>query len=190
MDNIKNTMIDRQIVCRGIDNSMILSAFTHIDREDFISPRYKKYSYAEMEIPTSDGGFLLRPYFIAKIINQIVKYKPESLLVIGDGNSYTFHLLQYIYKESCFFLLEKDLFSERSRKFDVILLDSRIYPQSMIDNVKLLLNPWGKILYLLPVQFPLLNLENCSRFETYLMERLYTNTVEELFPVTISLLER
>lgn len=151
VENSKKCMVESQILFRNIQDPRIINAFTKVDREDFVSPGYKKHTYADIELPIKkEGAFMLRPYILAKIIERVVELSPFNLLIVGDVSGYTTSIFNHVFNDSsCNVISDQNFVNDKFIKFDVIFFDATFYRGAVIEETKQLLSADGKMLYML-----------------------------------------
>ncbi|MDR0552555.1 MAG: hypothetical protein LBG13_00475 [Holosporales bacterium] len=149
MNEIKIASMERQLICAGIHNPLIVNAFTIIDREDFVEPKHKVYAYADIEIPINDleNRFLLRPVLLAKIAEKILALPRNKLLIIGDYLNYTLLVFGRIFSD-CSSISEKNLDTYKKEGFDVVFFDSGFYNESILNRGQRLMSAKGMMIFL------------------------------------------
>lgn len=188
MKNVRYTMVERQLYCRGIKDSRVLDAFFGVDREDFTPSKYKQYAYVDIETPVNLlGVFMLRPYFLAKIVTKIVETNPNRLLVVGDSSHYTTAILRYIRDFECISLTEQEFLSYEKGNFDVIYFDSKIYQLSVIRQARPLLSHEGKLIYMSFPNYEPFVLQKIVWRDIEVLEKSYNSKPSKLFSWKISL---
>ena len=82
-------MIDGQIrPINGISKEVI-SAFSSINRSDFVPEDLVLRSYTEKNLELSPDRYLLRPNLIGEIINHVSPKRDESILVLPASTGYS-----------------------------------------------------------------------------------------------------
>ncbi len=81
-------MINGQLIANLITNDKILEAFNSIDREDFLTSDKKSIAYIDDHI-FFNRRFLLKPYYLAKILTFMQIDKKHKILDVGCGSGYS-----------------------------------------------------------------------------------------------------
>ena len=92
----REAMIDRTIRRRGLDDEALLAAFRAIPREEFISPDYAGYAYADAPLPIESGQTISQPYIVALTIDAAGIGPGDKVLEIGAGSGYAAALIGQI----------------------------------------------------------------------------------------------
>ena len=86
---LNNNMIDGQIrPINGISKEVI-SAFSSVNRSDFVPEDLILMSYTEKNLELSSDRYLLRPNLIGEIINHVSPKSNESILVLPASTGYS-----------------------------------------------------------------------------------------------------
>ena len=86
---LNNNMIDGQIrPINGISKEVI-SAFSSVNRSDFVPEDLILRSYTEKNLKLSSDRYLLRPNLIGEIINHVSPQSNESILVLPASTGYS-----------------------------------------------------------------------------------------------------
>ncbi|MDR1488647.1 MAG: hypothetical protein LBI26_02820 [Holosporales bacterium] len=143
-------MIEKQLVCRGIDNPLILAAFQLLDRSNFIKTKWQRCAFSDIDLPLKEKEiFMIKSYSMAKMLTKILKIKHDNILIVEDASGFTSAVFKYVFNESnCLSETINNLFTEKDTKFDVIFLDSFLYYEETIEKSKELLTKNGTIFYL------------------------------------------
>ncbi|MAJ57005.1 MAG: hypothetical protein CMI74_02895 [Candidatus Pelagibacter sp.] len=88
LKNQKNHMINGQLIPNLITNDKILVAFNSLNREDFLTPDTKSIAYIDDHIFIKKR-FLLKPYYLAKILTFMQIDKKNEILDVGCGSGYS-----------------------------------------------------------------------------------------------------
>ena len=84
----RENMIERTIRCRGLDNPKLVAAFRAVPREEFISPDFAAYAYADAPLPIESGQTISQPYIVALTIDAAGIGPGDKVLEIGAGSGY------------------------------------------------------------------------------------------------------
>ena len=92
-------MLREHLAARGINNDRILAAFTDVEREEFVPPRYRDLAYADMPLEIGEGQTISQPYTVA-FMTQLLDPQPEDkVLEIGTGSGYQAAILAKLVKK-------------------------------------------------------------------------------------------
>lgn len=84
----RETMVERQLIARGIAEPCILNAMRRVPREAFLSPDLRAWAYADAALPIEAGQTITQPFMVARML-QAARLKPEDrVLEIGTGSGY------------------------------------------------------------------------------------------------------
>ncbi len=92
-------MVEQQIRPWDVLDFDILDALQDIPREVFVSEAQKLYAYADTHLPLPNGGTMLEPKIVARMIQGLAPKKTEKALEIGTGSGYATALLATLSKE-------------------------------------------------------------------------------------------
>lgn len=82
------TMIQRQISARGINNEKLIEAFRRVPRNIFVPDNYKTEAFSDRPLPIGYGQTISQPYIVA-FMTQLCDLKGnEKVLEIGSGCGY------------------------------------------------------------------------------------------------------
>jgi periplasmic glucans biosynthesis protein, mdoG len=92
-EKARYNMVEQQIRPHDVLDLVLLSVLSEIPRENFVLPEEKKLAYAELPLHLLNGGTMLRPALVARLI-QALQLNPESkVLEIGTGSGYVTAIL-------------------------------------------------------------------------------------------------
>ncbi len=92
------TMVNKQIVNRGIIDSNVISAFKSIDRKKFVGKRFKDIAYADRPLPIGYKQTISQPYVVAFMTEKLGLTKESRVLEIGTGCGYQTAILGKLVK--------------------------------------------------------------------------------------------
>lgn len=94
--NMRNLMVDRQLIPRGINNPRVLDAMRSVPRHEFIPPENQRYSYDDCPVPIGKGQTISQPYMVA-FMAEAAKISPnDKVLEIGTGCGYSASILSHL----------------------------------------------------------------------------------------------
>ena len=85
---LREQMIERQIVARGICGPALLDAFRHVPREAFVAPEYASQAYDDHPLPIEAGQTISQPYIVALMIDAAGIGANDRVLEVGAGSGY------------------------------------------------------------------------------------------------------
>jgi protein-L-isoaspartate(D-aspartate) O-methyltransferase len=96
---LRERMVERQIAARGIRHPMILDAFRHVPREEFVSPQYVRQVYGDHPLPIEAGQTISQPYIVALMIEAAGIEPGNRVLEVGAGSGYAAAVMSQIAAE-------------------------------------------------------------------------------------------
>lgn len=82
------TMIDRDLVNRGITDQSVLAAMKKVRRDKFVPPSLRIHAYDDNPLAIGSGQTISQPYVVA-FMTEALKVKPGMrVLEIGTGSGY------------------------------------------------------------------------------------------------------
>ncbi|WP_321505318.1 protein-L-isoaspartate(D-aspartate) O-methyltransferase [uncultured Methanoregula sp.] len=97
-DDERTTMVEHQIVSRGIKNPRILSVMQEIPRHFFIPPPYDRAAYDDSPLPIGNGQTISQPYIVALMTELLDPGPDDNILEIGAGSGYQAAILGMLAK--------------------------------------------------------------------------------------------
>jgi protein-L-isoaspartate(D-aspartate) O-methyltransferase len=93
------SMVERQIVARGIHHPRVLAAMREIPRHVFIPPPYDQSAYADNPLPIGSGQTISQPFIVALMTELLYPGPEDRILEIGTGSGYQAAILAFLAKE-------------------------------------------------------------------------------------------
>lgn len=84
----RETMVERQLRCRGITEPEILDAFRAVPREAFVRSEYSHLAYCDHPLPIPAGQTISQPYIVALMIQAVAIKPDDKVLEVGSGSGY------------------------------------------------------------------------------------------------------
>ena len=174
-------MIDGQIrPINGISKEVI-SAFSSVNRSDFVPEDLILRSFTEKNLKLSSDRYLLRPNLIGEIINQVLPKSNESILVLPASTGYSSAIISHL-AETVIAVEEEDNFisiAENGMKIsginNVVIIKKKINENCLDQGPFNVIIIEGAIDYL-PHQF-LNQLENHGRLFALIKKEDVTNAM-------------
>jgi protein-L-isoaspartate(D-aspartate) O-methyltransferase len=88
-------MIEQQIRPWNVLDQDVLDLLHVVKREQFVPQAYQNLAFADVEIPLPGGESMLAPKIEARILQEILLKKHESVLLVGVGSGYLAALLAH-----------------------------------------------------------------------------------------------
>jgi len=87
-DDQRNSMVEKQIVARGVDDARVTAAMLKVPRHLFVPEPYRHLAYADSPLPIGHDQTISQPYVVA-VMTAALDLKPEDrVLEVGTGSGY------------------------------------------------------------------------------------------------------
>lgn len=86
-------MVEQQVRPWDVLDFDVLDALSAIPREAFVSEAQKPYAYADKTLPLPNGGSMLEPKIVARMVQGLNLLPADKVLEIGTGSGYATALL-------------------------------------------------------------------------------------------------
>ena len=178
---LNNHMIDGQIRSINGISKEVISAFSSVNRSDFVPEDLILRSFTEKNLKLSSDRYLLRPNLIGEIINQVLPKSNESILVLPASTGYSSAIISHL-AETVIAVEEEDNFisiAENGMKISGI--NNVVFIKKKINENCLDQGPFNAIIIegaidYLPDQF-LNQLENHGRLFALIKKEDVTNAM-------------
>ncbi len=98
-NDLRQHMIDDQLVARGLRDQGVLDAINAVPREEFVSADLVEFAYSDSPLPIEASQTISQPYIVA-LMTAALELKPEDrVLEVGTGSGYAAAILGEIAKE-------------------------------------------------------------------------------------------
>ncbi|KLT72024.1 protein-L-isoaspartate O-methyltransferase [Neisseria arctica] len=87
-------MVEQQIRPWDVLDFDILDALSEIPREAFVSESHKPYAYSDTALPLPNGGSMLEPKIVARMIQGLDLTPLDKVLEVGTGSGYATAVLR------------------------------------------------------------------------------------------------
>ena len=81
-------MVNNQLRPNRVDDPNVLDAMAEIPRERFLPKALRGVAYADEDLPLPDGGWLIEPLVLARLIQGAGVREADVVLVIGCSTGY------------------------------------------------------------------------------------------------------
>src|SRR5690606_12347520 len=93
IDFALESMIQQQLVSRGISDQAVIRAFRRVSRRAFVPDYLQHQAYADEVLPIGCGQTLTSPYVIALMLQQLRLSGDTRVLEVGTGSGFQTALL-------------------------------------------------------------------------------------------------
>jgi protein-L-isoaspartate(D-aspartate) O-methyltransferase len=90
------TMVQRQIVARGVKNRRVLLAMRTLPRHLFVPEAYSECAYDDCPLPIGFGQTISQPFMVAYMSEALFLTGSEHVLEVGTGSGYQTALLSML----------------------------------------------------------------------------------------------
>lgn len=95
----RQTMVEHQIISRGISDPAVLAAMRTVPREAFVPTRMRQHSYEDRPLPIEESQTISQPYIVALMAESLSLSSADRVLEIGIGSGYAAAVLSLIVSE-------------------------------------------------------------------------------------------
>ncbi len=93
---LRNDMINKQLIARGIFDEQVIRAFRDVPREEFVSPDLRSMAYDDCPLPLDKDQTISQPYMVAMMTQLLSLKKTDNVLDVGTGSGYQAAILSKI----------------------------------------------------------------------------------------------
>ena len=97
--NLRNHMVDDQIIARGIHDERLLDALRRVPRHWFVPEEYAQIAYSDGPLPIGRGQTISQPYIVALMTELLELRGEENVLEVGTGSGYQAALLAMLARQ-------------------------------------------------------------------------------------------
>ncbi len=97
--NMREKMVERQIVARGVKDPRVLSAMLKVERHLFVPKELQSSAYLDQPLPIGEGQTISQPYIVALMTELLELKGGEKVLEIGTGSGYQAAILAELAKD-------------------------------------------------------------------------------------------
>lgn len=88
IDQLRNEMVDREIVAAGVKNPRVIQAMRSTPRHEFMPAAERANAYFDMALPIGKGQTISPPFIVAFMTESIDPQPTDRVLEIGTGSGY------------------------------------------------------------------------------------------------------
>jgi protein-L-isoaspartate(D-aspartate) O-methyltransferase len=92
-EQVRQIMLSRVLLGRGIFDARVLAAMDRVRREAFVSAHDRVRAYADRALPIECGQTISQPFMVALVSQALELQGDEQVLEIGTGSGYQTALL-------------------------------------------------------------------------------------------------
>lgn len=96
---LRQEMVEKQLVARGIRDPAVLAAMRQVPRERFVPANMADHAYEDSPLPIGEGQTISQPYIVALMIEAMELSSGDRVLDIGTGSGYAAAVLSRIAAE-------------------------------------------------------------------------------------------
>ncbi len=111
-------MVENQILARGVTDTGVIAAMTHVPRHLFVSEAMAESAYGDFPLPIGEGQTISQPFIIAEMTQQLELSGSERVLEIGTGSGYQAAILSRIVYKVYTIERNNTLFLQTRKLFD------------------------------------------------------------------------
>jgi protein-L-isoaspartate(D-aspartate) O-methyltransferase len=98
-EELREDMVETQLVERGIGNSRVLKAMRSVPREEFVPQNLQTAAYDDSPLPIGYRQTISQPYIVAYMTEKLDPKPGDRVLEIGTGSGYQAAVLSHLVKE-------------------------------------------------------------------------------------------
>ena len=97
--DLRQQMIDYQLVARGLHDQTVLDAINAVPREEFVATDLVEFAYRDTPLPIEADQTISQPYIVALMTAALELKSEDRVLEVGTGSGYAAAILGEIAKE-------------------------------------------------------------------------------------------
>ncbi len=121
---IRERMVQRHLVERGIKSERVLAAFRTVPRHLFVPDEYQRLAYEDVAIAIGEAQTITPPYDVAFMTEALDPKPTEKVLEIGTGSGYQGSILSQLAGEVYTIEIHKPLGELAAKRFDDLKYDN------------------------------------------------------------------
>lgn len=118
MSALRNKMVDRQIVSRGIRDKGVIEAMRTVPRHEFVPQHSAQAAYEDHPLPVGEGQTISQPYIVALMTELCRLTGTEKVLEVGTGSGYQAAILAHLAEEVYSLEIVESLYKKALQKLD------------------------------------------------------------------------
>src|SRR3990167_9327456 len=87
-EELRNMMVDEQLIPRGIKDNRVLKAMRKVPRHLFVNKEAQGAAYGDYALPIGEGQTISQPYMVGVMTEAMELGGGEKVLEIGTGSGY------------------------------------------------------------------------------------------------------
>ncbi|MBX3172739.1 MAG: protein-L-isoaspartate(D-aspartate) O-methyltransferase [Candidatus Eremiobacteraeota bacterium] len=95
----RQTMLDKQLIPRGIRDRAVLAALNLVPREQFVAPEMAPHAYRDSPLNIPEQQTISQPYVVALMAQALELHSQCNVLEVGAGSGYAAAVLSQIARE-------------------------------------------------------------------------------------------
>jgi protein-L-isoaspartate(D-aspartate) O-methyltransferase len=84
----RESMVETQILARGVSNEKVLAAMRKVPRHLFVPEKLRSFAYGDEPLPIGEGQTISQPYIVAYMTEALGLSGVERVLEVGTGSGY------------------------------------------------------------------------------------------------------
>ena len=100
-EELRQEMVETQLIPRRISDKKILRAFRKVPRHLFVPENVRSQAYDDCALPIGEGQTISQPYMVAVMTEQLELKGGEKVLEIGTGSGYQAAILAELCQKVC-----------------------------------------------------------------------------------------
>lgn len=118
MSALRNKMVDRQIVSRGIRDKGVIEAMRTVPRHEFVPQHSAQAACEDHPLPVGEGQTISQPYIVALMTELCRLTGTEKVLEVGTGSGYQAAILAHLAEEVYSLEIVESLYKKALQKLD------------------------------------------------------------------------
>ena len=95
-ERLRNEMVEKQLMNRGIRSKAVLDAMRTVPRHLFVPRNMQSYAYQDSPLPIGLDQTISQPYIVAYMTEQLNPVPGMKILEIGTGSGYQAAILAHL----------------------------------------------------------------------------------------------
>ena len=87
-ERLRQMMVERQIIRRGVGDPRLWEAMRRVPRERFVAEDLQSFAYEDRPLPVEAGQTISQPYIVARMIAAAAIGPEDRVLEVGAGSGY------------------------------------------------------------------------------------------------------